>query len=183
LARKWAISGLARLSCREEFEGRVSGCRVTGQDPLNMGFGAAALKMQHLYRVDPEHLVGWREGFRVAFVVPFRLLPPAVEGPSDWLPPARPLGRIPVDVIAKAYPPRAKALRVEGSTTISCVNTPAGQLIKCEVGAENPPEWGFGDAALRLVPLYFKAPDQTGGDHPFVMRAYRVPVRFKLPPE
>jgi TonB family protein len=146
-----------------------------------MGFGDAALRMQSLYRVDPGHGVGLREGSRVAFAVPFRLLPPGVEGPSDWLPPARPQGQIQAEVFAKAYPPLAKALGMEGSATISCVNTPAGQLTNCVVDGENPPGQGFGDAALRLVPLHLKAPDQRSSARPFLKRNYRVPIRFRLP--
>jgi len=173
-ARRWGVEGLVRLNCGAQPEGRVLDCRVDWQDPLNMGFGAAALRMQELYRLDPEHGVGWRDGDRVGFMVPFRLLPPGVEGTTDWLFPARPQGQI----LAEVY---AKAASIEGRATVACINAPAGQLTACRVEAEAPSGFGFGEAALPLVETYLKAPDQRGQDRPFIQRAFRIPIRFRLP--
>jgi TonB family protein len=51
----------------------------------------------------------------------------------------------------KPYPQRAKILRRRGSVRISVVVTKDGTLEDIEIIAENPPDFGFGDAAKQYL--------------------------------
>lgn len=51
-------------------------------------------------------------------------------------------------------PPAAVAGRVSGRATLDCALTAAGRLRDCQVKNETPAGAGFGEAAVRLSPLY-----------------------------
>lgn len=61
--------GEARLRCAVEETGEVTGCVVAGESLPGYGFGAAALKMSHVFLIRPRAV----NGFIVTIPVEFKL--------------------------------------------------------------------------------------------------------------
>lgn len=71
-------------------------------------------------------------------------------------------------------------MNVEGMAVIDCIATVAGKLRDCTVKSENPADFGFGEAALKMAPLFKVRPAVVDGkpsDAPV-----SIPLTFKLPP-
>lgn len=77
----------------------------------------------------------------------------------------------------ETYPRGALADGVEGYVRLACTITDEYKL-DCIVQSETPPEYGFGDAALRLSQLYVASPEDP---RIVVGRRVTVPVRYALP--
>ncbi len=75
------------------------------------------------------------------------------------------------------YPEKAMRLKIQGTAHIQCRVTPTGQVKACTVLSEPAPEFGFGEAALRIGCKFTYKPSADG--RPFVTGP--VPIRFKLP--
>lgn len=82
--------------------------------------------------------------------------------------------------IMRYYPARAEQMAVEGTATITCNVTVAGRLAECVVVSETPPDFGFGEAALKMSPLFKMRPLTREGAAVEGGRV-TVPIRFKLP--
>ena len=52
-------------------------------------------------------------------------------------------------------------MNISGRTTIKCTVTASGSLTDCSVTAETPPDYGFGDAALKLTRLFKVRPSSV----------------------
>ena len=101
---------------------------------------------------------------------PPRLLKPEVGKDSVW---AAALGET---AINKAYPERAIRDHVVGTVVLSCRAGAAGNLEACAVAAEDPSDYGFGEAALKLaLSMRLKAPGKGG---PPVGLVIRFPINF-----
>jgi len=92
---------------------------------------------------------------------------------ADWV--AKPSG----DDMAEAYPPLASAIGVTGHVMLHCRIATTGRTEDCQVVSEAPKGFGFGDAALKVAPLFRMAPSTTGGSA--VASDVRIPIRFALP--
>ena len=86
--------------------------------------------------------------------------------------------RSPAEQMSRDYPERARRLGVEGSALLSCTMTPDRGLKACSLLSEQPPGYGFGEAALRMAPL---VKIRDAADKASAGRIVRVPIRFKLP--
>ena len=53
-ALKQGISGKATITCQVLASGNMDSCVVTSEDPLNLGFGDAALKLAKFFRMRPK---------------------------------------------------------------------------------------------------------------------------------
>jgi len=53
-AQRMEVSGRATISCTVTASGTLSGCSVSSEDPGDQGFGAAALKMSHIFKMKPQ---------------------------------------------------------------------------------------------------------------------------------
>jgi TonB family protein len=82
--------------------------------------------------------------------------------------------------IMRYYPARAEQMAVEGTATMTCNVTAAGRLAGCVVVSETPPDFGFGDAALKMSPL-FKMRPLTREGAAVEGGKVTIPIRFKLP--
>lgn len=75
------------------------------------------------------------------------------------------------------YPERAQRMEQEGEATVECQVVDEKRLEACEVISENPPGWGFGEAAVHRV----TAPN--AGIDPALLKgrtSYRTRVAFRL---
>jgi TonB family protein len=105
--------------------------------------------------------------------------PPSKPSPSiitapDWL--QRPNG----EDFSLAYPPAAMREEVEGRATITCGVAASGLLVDCSVMSEDPPEYGFGAAALSMA-FKFRMRPMTKDGIPVDGGIVRIPMRFVLP--
>ncbi|MGE0830138.1 MAG: energy transducer TonB [Hyphomonadaceae bacterium] len=97
--------------------------------------------------------------------------PPVITNPT-WV--ERPDGAD----FARYYPERALERERTGSVTLDCVVNANGR-ISCSVASEDPPGWGFGDAAVRISRSFRMAPRLENGQ-PSEGGRVRVPIRFAL---
>lgn len=74
------------------------------------------------------------------------------------------------------YPPAARALNLPGKATLSCTAAADGSVRGCKVVGEDPPDWGFGAAALLLVDAINVGPGAAD-------RQVQAPISFRLDPE
>lgn len=65
--------------------------------------------------------------------------------------------------VLSVYPAAAQRAEVSGRTVVQCWSRAAGRLSDCRVIGETPSGYGFGVAALRLIPLFRVAPELVDG--------------------
>jgi TonB family protein len=98
---------------------------------------------------------------------------PEVVTSPDWL--RRPTAH---DLV-RLYPREAMRKNVPGRAVISCKVNAEGLLTDCTVDEETPPGEGFGEAALKMAPL-FKMRPQTRDGQPVDGGTVRIPLRFTV---
>jgi TonB family protein len=91
----------------------------------------------------------------------------------DWL--LKPNG----DDVARAYPPIAMTLNLEGESTIKCQVTEAGAVEGCTVLSERPTGIGFGQAAIQLSSLFRMKPQTVDGT-PVGGAEVTIPISFRM---
>lgn len=79
--------------------------------------------------------------------------------------------------MAGVYPQRAGAERVSGKVILQCRVRATGLLSDCVVADETPPDYGFGEAALQLVPAFLMKPQAKDGK-PVDGALIRIPLVF-----
>ena len=84
------------------------------------------------------------------------------------------------DDMSSYYPAAAMRVRQDGQARIACTVTPDGHLTDCSVVSEDPPAFGFGDAALKLAHLFIMK-TQTADGHSTAGSHIVVPINFKAP--
>lgn len=82
--------------------------------------------------------------------------------------------------IMRYYPEQAQRIGLEGKAVISCTITAEGRLADCAVVSEDPPGFGFGEAAVKMSTL-FKMRPKTQGGAPVDGGKVTIPIRFRLP--
>lgn len=81
----------------------------------------------------------------------------------------------------RAYPEAAHRLGASGSATLECRVAGDGTLEGCAVAVESPPGQGFGEAVLKLAPLFRIRPEDRYGLK-VAGRKIRIPVTFAPAP-
>lgn len=74
------------------------------------------------------------------------------------------------------YPPVARVMNLPGRATLNCAAAADGAVSDCKVVGEDPPDWGFGAAALALAPNFNAGPGVAG-------RRVLAPFAFQLGPD
>ncbi|HEY3800633.1 MAG TPA: energy transducer TonB [Caulobacteraceae bacterium] len=82
--------------------------------------------------------------------------------------------------MARYYPPRANQMSVEGEVKIICSVRRDGRLRGCRVYSEDPPDMGFGRAALKLSASFRMNPLACDGE-PAVGKKVAIPIHFVVP--
>jgi protein TonB len=97
--------------------------------------------------------------------------PPRIDNPQ-WI--ERPTGRD----FERFYPPRALEREREGRVVLDCTVRADGR-ISCAVASEDPPNWGFGEAAVKISQSFKMSPRLENGQ-PSEGGRVRVPITFRL---
>jgi protein TonB len=112
---------------------------------------------------------------------PVQALPPEPAKPAsapvianpNWS--SRPSG----EDMARFYPERAQRLEKTGSVLLQCQVTAKGSVAECQVLAEGPAGFGFGEAALKLSGLFRMKPRMEDG-RPVEGAIVKIPIAFRL---
>jgi TonB family protein len=84
------------------------------------------------------------------------------------------------DLAARFYPVRAQRMEVEGRVVLVCRIDTDHTLSACQVIEETPPDYDFGDAALRMSKVLRMRP-RTKDGQPVDGGQVRIPIAFTLP--
>jgi len=80
--------------------------------------------------------------------------------------------------LARYYPRRAMRMNMEGLVTLNC-RVGADGLLDCVVVSETPPDWEFGEAALRIAGEHRMVPAMRNGQAVEARYVMRVPFTLE----
>lgn len=175
--------GQGLIGCTVGPAGGLEGCALVQETPAGLGFGAAALGLAPQFRMtlwspDGRPTGGAPVQLPIRFELPSEPRPaadatviPSIITRPEWE--RRPSPR---DVDA-AYPQRALRMNQTGQAQMRCRVNADGSIRDCVVAAETPPGFGFGQAALRLVPLFKMRPATVDGV-PVEGASVNITIRF-----
>ncbi len=194
-ARQTSRSGHVTLRCEIDVYGLAERCDVAYESPQGEGFGRAALKMRHAFKLaptlGPDGPVRAVKNIQLAFTPPSQScstaelldhsvgcgIPIALHRMTEITDPVWTQAAT-FDDLAAAYP--AKAHGTEGYAAARCRVRRDGALEGCQIIKEAPEGDGFGRAAMHLAEAHFKV-DPRLAAHQVNPVLVDVPVRFEPP--
>ncbi|MBV9995457.1 MAG: TonB family protein [Caulobacteraceae bacterium] len=139
-AVRTSMGGRAILECGVGIDELLEYCVVREETPEGYGFGDAALRLSHLFKMRPMTRDGVPvAGAKVVIPIHFQMPPDVVPAP------------LPDELLLAYYPAAARAARISGSATVSCERTEHGGLTGCSLVSEAPAAHDFGQAALAIA--------------------------------
>lgn len=169
--------GRALVRCDFDPEGHTIGCDTLFEEPKASGFGSAARSLAKSF-VGPATFGEGRPireaSTQISFTFTTDLLDPPLTSPRpNWVALPEPAD------LANAFPAKARAAGLKTSRVVlGCIASAAGGLEACEVKTEDQPGYGFGQAALALVPA-FRLKTWSDDGRPMVGGRVRIPLRFE----
>lgn len=163
--------GRAVIGCTVTVQGLLRDCRVLFEDPVESGFGPAALQLSSQFMMKPAMRDGRPVESLARIPIVFKSFRPKGPIRTQLVIPSVLLDAAPTYAqVAAAYPQKARAKAVRGLASLRCVISPAGEVKNCVTLSEAPAGEGFGAAAKSLAP-HFHAPaklkDGTATEHAF----------------
>jgi|HubBroStandDraft_5_1064220.scaffolds.fasta_scaffold122147_2 hypothetical protein len=168
-ARAAGIEGQAVIRCAHDAHLAMKDCTLVSESPPGQGFGAAALAMAAQSPDNPKvTLPGVAAAPPDDTTIRFTLRPPNIEPDATQMvhTQVRPsiVSQPTAAQIQAAYPVRALSDQVQGAGAIDCLVTGDGKLARCQVAAEEPPGYGFGQATLDLAADFVMKPRLVDGE-------------------
>ncbi len=140
------MAGTVAIQCNVTAQAAVNGCVILSEDPPNLGFGDAALKMAASFQMTPKTVDGKPvDGGSFATRIRFNY-----DGETQWV--RRPTE----DELLAAWPEGARG--VPGRVVMNCDTDSKGHVFLCQVTRETPTGLGFGAAAMKLSPGFVLTP-------------------------
>ncbi len=185
------VAGRSRLRCQVAQGGTLDACVVLENTPPDPEVARQVLASLERVRVrawteeghstigSPVELTLATGPFMNPKLVAAAPLPPVIAlGVIDYRPQTA-LRTPDGEDMARYYPDRAQRMEVGGAARLSCAVVTGGRLESCQVLAESPPEYGFGEAALKMSRLFRYSPQSVDGavsDEPVL-----IPFNFAVP--
>jgi hypothetical protein len=154
-ADRMHLAGRVVAQCRVNSDHGLSNCKVVEETPAGFGFGRIALLRADGYRIQGKDAGG--EATRNRWVrVTIDFTPgggtmaysPGQDRTSGsfvrWAHSSFMPG-----YFTASYPPKAKLEGVAGHVVFRCAIGDGGKLSSCAISSEDPPGWGFGEAASK----------------------------------
>jgi len=171
--------GFAIAHCGVMMNGKMTNCRLAKEAPQHQGFGAAAVKLAAQFRVRPEVMQRAPRGEPIEVDVPIRFDPPGAERmvtAPTWIQGFDP------DAAPRLFPPEAAAKGLTtGRGVARCKVGPDGGMVDCTPEAGDPPDLGFGQAAVKLATA-MKMNLWSADAGPVEGGMVRVAIRLNLKP-
>jgi TonB family protein len=167
-----------RLRCGFSPDTSLTGCKLLSEDPPGHGFAEAALALSNRFRTRGA-LMEDRLLAQARITLSFDFINPK-KGPAapEQLTQPNWIRFIPADRMTELYPTAAADTGIKtGRGVVDCVVSATGELTGCTVGGEDPPEKGFGQAALAAIADFVVNP-WTDDGRPVDGAKIRVPIRF-----
>ncbi|CAN5336671.1 hypothetical protein BH11PSE2_BH11PSE2_06210 [soil metagenome] len=176
----------AVLRCRVAALGAVEDCKVEREEPGDSGVAAAVLSLVSDFKIAQWGANGRptlgsivRIPIRFSAIAPVaKRIPAPDEIPMmitrpDWQ--KQPSG----DDVDRLFPRIAMSRQQGGAVRMTCKVKIDGALTDCIISSETPPGYGFGDAALKMAPLFKMKPLMLDG-HVVDGMQVEVPIMFRI---
>jgi TonB family protein len=168
-ARAAGVEGQALIRCTHNEHLALKGCVLISETPAGQGFGAAALAMAAQSPDNPklsfpDEPARPPEDLTITFTPRPPAISPDVTRMAHTITKASIINQPTRAQIQAAYPERALADQIEGGAAIDCVVTAAGKLVGCQLAAESPTGFGFGQATLDLAGDFLMKPRYLDGE-------------------
>lgn len=178
-ARSEKVGGVAIIDCRIGSEGRLSRCETVRESPKGYGFASAAKTLApHFVTPVKTSDGGTAAGARAHVSVAFSAgsLDSPVIGKPKWVQTPQ------INDLEAVLPQAARKAGVyQARASLECKVVAGGAVDGCAVVSQDPPDLGYGDAALMLA-KFFRLAVWTEEGLPSVGGQVRIPLRFDLPP-
>jgi hypothetical protein len=161
--------GQAVIRCTRNEHLALKGCVLVSETPAGQGFGAAALAMAAQSPDNPkldfaDEPARAPEELTITFVQSPPSISPDVTRMAHTVTRASIITQPTRAQIQAAYPERALSNQIEGGAAIDCEVTAQGKLAGCQLAAETPAGFGFGQATLDLSGDFVMKPRYVDGE-------------------
>jgi TonB family protein len=174
-----STGGRVSLVCHVMGDGALSKCDPHGEQPRGKGLGEAAMSLSREFKlaVDPNEPNVARD---LTVDVSFNFPDPMNPAPVQIIHPQWTRGLDPAKLQA-LYPIKASDAGVRsGRGEVECAVAHSGALTGCVVVREEPPNLGFGEAAVQIASVMAMNPWTEEG-RPVDGARIRLPVDLQLP--